>query len=122
MLEVVQHRLRVVDDGPAQAAPAPAEPAIRPVVIPVPAPSPAAPSVAAITVPAPAADGSVVDGLLANGRVAAPSPARHGARASPGGFSPGPGRPGRRSTGTGGSAVRAAADPVEQAVWILSRG
>ncbi len=71
-LEVVQHRLRVVDDGPVQPAPAPAEPVVRPADPAVqPVASPVVVIAPTLTAPAPSPDGLVVDGLLAGGRVAA---------------------------------------------------
>ena len=70
-LEVAQHRLRVVDDGPVAPAPAPAEPAVRPAE---PAVAPVVVIAPALTAPAPSPDGLVVDGLLAGGRVAAAPP------------------------------------------------
>jgi acyl transferase domain-containing protein/acyl carrier protein len=64
-IEVVQHRLRVVDDGPSQGAVAPADrPAAMPATVPalVPAPAPVAPARAAPVpaVPAPVAPAAAV--------------------------------------------------------------
>ena len=123
-LEVAQHRLRVVDDGPVAPAPAPAEPAVRPAE---PAVAPVVVSAPALTVPAPSPDGLVVDGLLAGGRVAAAPPGL--ATAVPAGVRsaaamPAPAAPAPAAAAPVAQPAAAppAADPVEQAVLAIVEG
>jgi acyl carrier protein len=99
-LEVVQHCLRVIDDGPPAAPAVVPQPAVVPAVpvpaVPVPVPAVPVPAVpAAMPVPVPsldwppapaefasAANGQAVNGQAANGLVEAPAPALAPAPAS----------------------------------------